>query len=159
MKYKLCVLIAVLGFSVLFTGCMENKRKPDKIIKNSRQLAKIYGDSLAFLSANLITTVYITDSLGNSYKVDITREKMDNIIKLLRMAIDFNYTDRIDEILRMDNLEAVEKALMNEMDRIAIECHFVNFTNAGKIIDKLKDYPEISVLLQKLSEIEKTKFK
>jgi hypothetical protein len=157
MNYKL--LTTVMMAIIAFSGCVENKRKPEKIVKNSRQLAKIYGDSLAYQKIDLLTTVYITDSSNTTLTVEVTRKMMENIIKLLQMAIDFNYTDRMDEILRLENLDAAEHALMKEMDKIAHECEFESFSQAGKIIDKLKDYPEISALLNKLSEIEKIKYK
>jgi hypothetical protein len=158
MVYKLLGL-AILAFLIGFVSCVENKRKPDKIIKNSRQLAMIYGDSLANRKLNILTTVYIKDSLNDSVRIDITRDMMSNIIELLRKAIDFNYTKRMDEILRYDNIEAAELALIKEMDKIARESGFENFSQASKIIDKLKDYPEISVKLNKLSEIEKIKYR
>lgn len=158
MNHKL-LTTAMLMAIIAFSGCVENKRKPEKIVKNSRQLAKIYGDSLAYQRINVLTTVYITDSSNATIKVDVTQKLMENIIKLLRMSIDFNYTDRMDEILRLDNLETAEHSLMTEMDKIAHECGFESFSQAGKIIDKLKNYPEISVLLNKLSEIEKIKYK
>ncbi len=153
------IIITALVMAVCFAGCAEsNKRKPDKIVKNSRQLAKIYGDSLGYIKANLITTVVITDSANNPLKVDITRDIMNNLHKLLGLLIDFNFTDRMDEILKMKDKETAERELLKEMDRMAKECGFENISFADKLIDKLKDYPEISALLNKLAEIGKTKY-
>ncbi len=150
-RYRHIAVFALV--MVLVAGCIENKREPLQIVKSTRQLGgrQVNTDS----SDNTVLEVlYFTDSNNVTEKIEVTVRMKKALIKLINDAIALNYSEKADRILNMKDYETAERMLLDNLNDIARECGFRDFRSANRVIDRIRDYPEIAQLLNKLDEIE-----